>query len=139
MFLEALGYLLASIDLFDKTDAVEARLRRAADWMGRVARRFPWKRMLGLYLLGGGAFRLYLNSDTAAKAALSSDGPTDPLRLMVLLVLAAPVYFVAVLLLFRLLHYVLGFFSRHPKGILGALGLVLTAVPGIWEHFIDPA
>lgn len=136
MFLEILGYILASIDLFDRTNAVEAWLRRAADWMGAVARRFPWKLMLGLYFLGGSAFRLYLEHGPAGEDALRGDGSANPLHLVVLLVLASPAYFVLVMLLFRLFHHVLGFFSRHPKGILGALGLVMTAVPGIWKYTI---
>lgn len=135
MFLEILGYLLASIDLFDKTNAVELRLRRTADWMGRVARRFPWKLMLGLYLLAGGGFRLYMKW---VPNALEADGPSTLLHVVILLVLASPAYFVAVMLMFRLLHYLLGFFSRHPKGILGALGLVLTAVPRIWKLLVGP-
>ncbi|WP_312532006.1 hypothetical protein [Paracoccus sp. (in: a-proteobacteria)] len=136
--IEIIGYLLASIDLFDKTEAAEVLLRRILIWMRRVSARIPLRFLLSLYLLSAGAFGLYKKLDTTAVAMLSPASGVEPslLRLMVMFVLMSPAIFVMLMLVIRLMQATLAIFSRHPKGIMGSIGLVVTAIPSLIEHVL---
>lgn len=131
--LEITGYVMALIDLFDQTGRLEALLLRFKEFLRAVSRRFPLKRILLLYLGAGAIFSVMVRNNAEAEAILSGSDQINPVVMIVLLIVALPIYFAILMALVHLLHLVFRLFASHPKGILGSIGLALLLVPDLWR------
>ena len=128
--IEVVGYSLALVDLFDQTSRVEAWLIKLRELLQTIARRFPLKSILFLYMFFGILFKNYIEIAVGDLGALHG---ASALTIVILVLLSLPLYFILLLVLAHVLAWIFAIFARHPKGILGAVGLVLTAFPGIWS------
>ncbi|RDE08117.1 hypothetical protein [Pelagibacterium lacus] len=128
--LEVVGYLLAVIDLFDKADTAERMLRSFTRWSREKLRWVPLRISLAVAFLASFIGRLSVRSfDLTSDSAWESPwGPALGVSTMVILLIALGAF---AIVLAHIFAAVLHFFQKHPKGIMGSIGLLLTILPSL--------
>lgn len=126
---EIFGYAMVLIDLFDKQSRAEAVLLSVKNLLLNLKRRAPIRTLFGFYGFFGGAFlivkRMY------PQALSSTDPAQDATPLIIMAILALPLLAVMLFALIHMAHGALAVLNRHPKGILGSVGLILTVAPDL--------
>jgi hypothetical protein len=118
------------IDLFDKQSRAESALLSIKKIFLELRNRVTIRTLFGLYLFFGGAFAIVRKMYPHALS--STDATTNAiLPLIMMAILAIPLLAVMLFAWIHIAHAALVVLNRHPKGILGSAGLILTVAPDL--------